>query len=527
MGKPLMKNWVAPDGTEYEVCDPVARENIHNLVMGVAEVTEDGSLVINVPEGTAIKTGTQICYREPSVIGSVWAEISSNHATINGKQYFFVTADNRNIDVKDLHEKNDTIIIRIDETIGEPLFAQVIAAVPKEQDTVEVTAESIKDALGYAPANKAVLYDQEQGLSDSEKEQARKNIGAAAAPVLTDEEILMSADGLILTHDNGLISLGTWTSTSTDTPFIDSSGAKMCTRKIKTSKLPQRVSGPTPWQYTFWKYGVNLGTQLTYADAQAAGFVTDLDFDEVAVNYGYGNKDGVTVGFMLPTQSSSGFSKVLVMGDSCSTDYYGSYTKWVTMLMDDGIFPATNTTNDSIHATGFVARYNNEANDFLTRIEAITDKSSYDLVVVFGGINDFIQAIPMGGGDGETDTATYFKPAVDYFFDYLVNNFTQARIVILSPLRTYHPYPNTSGFAQSEYTAYIREKAKSYCLPVLNLSEESGFIPFNDTFKNMWTFTGWSGGDGTTGDGVHPSEEYIRKFLAPMIKGFLLGIKPN
>jgi lysophospholipase L1-like esterase len=227
----------------------------------------------------------------------------------------------------------------------------------------------------------------------------------------------------------------------------------------------------------------------------------------------------------LKYKVETAFDNVLVIGDSISADYYGNYPKWVTMLMDNGFFPAQATTNDSIHATGFVARYNNEANDFLTRIEAVANKSTYDLVVVFGGINDFLQSIPLGESGG--DKATYFKPAVDYFFEYLVNNFTQARIVVLSPLRTHHIYPNQSSNEQSAYTAYIRETAKKYCLPVLNLTEESGFIPFNEAFTDMWTFTGWSGGDGTQGDGIHPSEEYIRKFLAPMIKGFLMSIKPN
>lgn len=214
--------------------------------------------------------------------------------------------------------------------------------------------------------------------------------------------------------------------------------------------------------------------------------------------------------------------KVLVMGDSISVDYYGNYPKWVTVLINEGYFPK-DTTNSSIHATGFVAKYTaedpNADNDFITRIEAIQNKDEFDLVVVFGGINDFIQAIPMESENG--DETTHFKPAVDYFFDYLVKNFTQARIVVLSPLRTNHKYPNTAGHKQEEYTSYIREVAKSYCFPVLNLTEESGFCPFIAEFSNRWTYTGWGGEENTKGDGVHPNVEYEEKFLAPMIRNFL------
>lgn len=220
--------------------------------------------------------------------------------------------------------------------------------------------------------------------------------------------------------------------------------------------------------------------------------------------------------------------KVLVMGDSITTDAYGSYTKWVTVLKNSGFFPS-DTVNSSIHATGFVARYTGEdanaENDFIDRITAIEDKDSYDLVIVFGGINDFIQNIEMGETGGDKDT--YFKPAVDYFFDYLIKNFTQARIVVLSPLRTYNVYKNlaggsqTTGHYQTEYADYIREVAKSYCLPILNLTEESGFCPFIDEFRAKWTLTP-SGYNGS--DGVHPNADYQEQFLAPMIKGFLMGL---
>ena len=176
--------------------------------------------------------------------------------------------------------------------------------------------------------------------------------------------------------------------------------------------------------------------------------------------------------------------KILILGDSISSDAYGNYKKWVTVLKERGDLPS-DVTNSSQHASGFVARYNNQPNDFISRMEGIVDKSSYDMVIVFGGINDYIQNIPLGGEEGETDKTVYFKPAVDYFFDYLINNFTQARICVLLPLRTYNVYPNTAGNKQEVYAQYIHDVAKSYCLPVLNLTEESGFCPFITSFKNM------------------------------------------
>lgn len=214
-------------------------------------------------------------------------------------------------------------------------------------------------------------------------------------------------------------------------------------------------------------------------------------------------------------------NRVLVLGDSISADYYGDYKKWVTMLMEDGVLPPS-TTNSSYHATGFVATYQDDASlRFYNRLGAIADKESYDFVIVFGGINDYIQAVPMGGETDSTDPDTYFKPAVDRFFSYLIQNFTHARICVLLPLRTYNIYKNTAGHFQQEYAQYIGEVAKSYCLPVLNLTEESGFCPFVEEFKAKWTLIpeGY-----TSPDGVHPTEEYERKFLSRMIRNFLLTL---
>jgi lysophospholipase L1-like esterase len=215
--------------------------------------------------------------------------------------------------------------------------------------------------------------------------------------------------------------------------------------------------------------------------------------------------------------------KVLVIGDSISADYYGDYPKWVTHLIDIGFFNSSNTVNDSVHATGFVSRYNNEANDFISRLAAVTNPEVYDMVIVFGGINDYIKDIPMGESGG--DKLTSFKPAVDDFFAMLTERFVGARIAVLSPLRTKnYNIANAAGHKQTDYADYIKTVAQTYALPVLDLMNCSGFHPEHETFRQRWTFKNWTGGDGTIGDGTHPIEEYERKYLAPMIRHFLQGL---
>lgn len=273
--------------------------------------------------------------------------------------------------------------------------------------------------------------------------------------------------------------------------------------------------------------GSVFGTSSAISDAALDGIIITVDEEikdgEVTSWANTGVKYQASASDISPLRNK----KVLVMGDSISTDAYGNYTKWVTVLKNNGFF-SSDTLNNSQHATGFVAQYTGEGqsdNDFIDRITAVADKDSYDLVIVFGGINDYIQNIQMGESGQDKDT--YFKPAVDYFFEYLVKNFTQARLVVLSPLRTYNIWKNTAsgsqatGHYQTEYADYIREVARKYCLPVLNLTEESGFCPFVDEFKAKWTLKPSGTGNG---DGVHPNAAYQESYLAPMIKGFLSGL---
>ena len=200
----------------------------------------------------------------------------------------------------------------------------------------------------------------------------------------------------------------------------------------------------------------------------------------------------------------------LIIGDSISTDYYGNYKKWVTNLIDSAFFTKFYTENDSIHATGFVATYQTD-DDFVTRLKAKT-ASDYESVIVFGGVNDFIQSVPM----------TDFTDAVDEFFDYLTENYSHARICTLLPLMSETAKTaNSVGKVLHDYTDYIKTVCKNYCIPVLNLTDESGFMPFVEEFKNEWTIipTGYE-----THDGVHPTEEWEKRFLTPMIRHFLSGL---
>ena len=206
--------------------------------------------------------------------------------------------------------------------------------------------------------------------------------------------------------------------------------------------------------------------------------------------------------------------KVLVVGDSISVGrtspiQYLRITNWVDCLCDEGFFDEAKVTNSSIHATGFRKTLSEEAGtDFYSRIQAIESPESYDVVILFGGINNFI-------GNSKMDD---FKAGVDEFFAYVVEHFINARFLVISPL---HAFANWQGSNQSDYTDYIKFVTKSYGLPLLNATDESGWMPHIEVFRNKYSIHINNDPSNPEHDGVHPTTEYNKKFLAPYFKGFL------
>lgn len=216
--------------------------------------------------------------------------------------------------------------------------------------------------------------------------------------------------------------------------------------------------------------------------------------------------------------------KILIIGDSISTgdsslklyadEKYGGYNKWVDALIDEGFFNEFSTRNDSIHATGYVAKVSTFGDcDYVSRLKSIQNPNEYDYVFVTGCYNDWRHDVPL-------DT---FKTAVNTFYDYLVNNFTQAKILVSNSLKSFRcGYANNNGNYQNEYNDYIKEVARKYSLPFFDLYYDSGFCPEVLVYRNMWTYYSVAEGE-TEGvhDGVHPNERWCRDFMARMIKHFI------
>lgn len=151
--------------------------------------------------------------------------------------------------------------------------------------------------------------------------------------------------------------------------------------------------------------------------------------------------------------------------------------------------------------------------DFISRVAEMDEDA--DLVVVFGGTNDF------GHGDAPLGTmedrnAYTFYGALHTLYTDLINKYPTSKIVVITPL--HRTDENAKGIKTDfeasliDYVEIIRQVAEYYSLPVLDLYKTSGLQPNISVIKEKYI-----------PDGLHPNEEG-HKILAEKIAKFLIGL---
>lgn len=152
--------------------------------------------------------------------------------------------------------------------------------------------------------------------------------------------------------------------------------------------------------------------------------------------------------------------------------------------------------------------------DFNMRVEEID--ASADVVVVFGGTNDF------GHGDAPigkfTDNTVYtFYGALHVLYRQLLERFPEKDIIVLTPLHrlSENVTINECGIPcepLKKYVEAIREVAEYYSLPVLDLWKMSGMQPSVDVIREKYM-----------PDGLHPSDLGAAK-IADKLRDFLISL---
>ena len=152
--------------------------------------------------------------------------------------------------------------------------------------------------------------------------------------------------------------------------------------------------------------------------------------------------------------------------------------------------------------------------DFNMRVEEMD--ASADVVVVFGGTNDF------GHGDAPigkfTDNTVYtFYGALHVLYRQLLERFPEKDIIVLTPLHrlSENVTINERGIPcepLKKYVEAIREVAEYYSLPVLDLWKMSGMQPSVDVIREKYM-----------PDGLHPSDLGAAK-IADKLRAFLISL---
>ena len=131
--------------------------------------------------------------------------------------------------------------------------------------------------------------------------------------------------------------------------------------------------------------------------------------------------------------------------------------------------------------------------DFPSRVAEMDPDA--DLVVVFGGTNDFGHGdAPFG--DFSDRTAETFCGALHELYVSLLEKFPEATIMVMTPLhRATEAIPNMHGKVLKDYVDMIRRAAEYYSLPVLDLYATYGVQPAVPVMKEKYM-----------PDGLHPND---------------------
>lgn len=179
-----------------------------------------------------------------------------------------------------------------------------------------------------------------------------------------------------------------------------------------------------------------------------------------------------------------------VIGDSL-TDKTGDAltqadTKYYDYLKSDN----TSIVNLGKSGTGYLKTYN-ESENFIDRINAMTGSENYDVISVFGGINDST-SFPIGNIGDRENTTMY--GAIYNTFNSLITKFPTAFIFAITPTCTSYRYGYNNDI--DKIAQAIRDVCLELKIPVADVNRNASMRPWIESFKNKYY-----------ADGTHPNND--------------------
>lgn len=148
---------------------------------------------------------------------------------------------------------------------------------------------------------------------------------------------------------------------------------------------------------------------------------------------------------------------------------------------------------------------------FISRVDAIDEDC--DLVVVFGGTNDFGHGdAPLGTPKDRTEDT--FWGACHVLCEKLINRFPNAQLVFMSPLHreSEEQIGRSDKGTLYDYVEALQTVTRRFSIPFLDMLQVSGMTPKVPVYKTLYM-----------PDGLHPNDDGQEK-IAQRLKGFLLSL---
>ena len=147
-----------------------------------------------------------------------------------------------------------------------------------------------------------------------------------------------------------------------------------------------------------------------------------------------------------------------------------------------------------------------------------------DIIMVFGGTNDWSQSKALGAVDDEpsSENNATFYAAVKAVLDYLTINFPDAQLVFVTPLQRYRDdtfnAKNTQNLYMKDYVDAIKTLCAAYGVQVVDLYSNSKFHMNSEEFRNTYV-----------PDGTHPNaegtERYVKNGIFPTLDQLWMDYK--
>lgn len=196
--------------------------------------------------------------------------------------------------------------------------------------------------------------------------------------------------------------------------------------------------------------------------------------------------------------------KLVFLGDSITEGHGTSGADKCLVTLVGQMCMAKESKNYGIGGTRIARQLSPSGNerwdlDFCARVEELD--ADADAVIVFGGTNDFGHGDAPIGSFTDREPTTFYG-ACHYLMTRLHQRFPGKPILILTPLhRLNEDNPRGDGYKAADvavlsvYVDIIREVARYYSLPVLDLYAESGIQPKVDIIREKFC-----------PDGLHPND---------------------